>query len=66
MDYAETFSLIAKHTSIRPFFSLTASFGWPLYQLYVKNAFLHGDLLEKVYMEQPPRFVTQGKYGKVC
>ena len=52
--------------SIRILISLAANLGWPLYQLDVKNAFLHGDLTEEVYMEQPPGFVALGESQKVC
>ena len=66
MDYFDTFSPVAKLTSIRLFISLAATHGWDLHQLDIKNVFLHGDLAEEVYMEQPPRFVTQGEIGRVC
>ena len=51
VDYAKTFSPVAKISSVRILISLVANLGWPLFQLDVKNAFLNGDLKEKVYME---------------
>ena len=66
MDYSDTFSPVAKLTSIRLIISLAATRGWDLHQLDIKNVFLHGDLVEKVYMDQPPGFVAQGKIGRVC
>ena len=60
VDYSDTFSLVAKLTSIRLFISLGASYDWDLHQLDIRNAFLHRDLQEEVYMEQPLGFVTQG------
>ena len=32
----------------------------PLYQLDIKNSFLHGDLADEVYMEQPPWICYSG------
>ncbi|RVX05810.1 Retrovirus-related Pol polyprotein from transposon TNT 1-94 [Vitis vinifera] len=65
-DYGETFSPVAKIASVRLLLSMAAMCSWPLYQLDIKNAFLHGDLVEEVYMEQPPGFVAQGESGLVC
>ncbi|RVW74532.1 Retrovirus-related Pol polyprotein from transposon RE2 [Vitis vinifera] len=59
-DYGDTFSPVAKIASVRLFLSMAAMRSWPLYQLDIKNAFLHGDLAEEVYIEQPPGFVAQG------
>ena len=65
-DYGDTFSPVAKIPSVRLFLSMAAMCHWPLYQLDIKNAFLHGELLEEVYMEQPPGFVAQRESGLVC
>ena len=66
VDYSDTFSPVAKLTSIQLFVSLAATHGWDLHQLDIKNVFLHGDLVEEVYMEQPPGFVARGEIGRVC
>ena len=65
-DYYDTFSPVAKMASVRLLLSMTAMSSWPLYQLHIKNAFLHGDLAEEVYMEQPLGFVAQGESSLVC
>ena len=44
--YSDTFSHVAKLTSICLFISLVASYDWDLHQLDIKNVFLHGDLQE--------------------
>ena len=32
----------------------------------MKNAFLHGDLEEEIYMDQPEGFIKPGQEYKVC
>ena len=66
VNYSDTFSPITTMTSVRLSISLATTYNWDLHQLDIKNVFLHGDLQEEVYMEQPQGFVAQGEIGKVC
>ena len=65
-NYYDTFSPVAKIVSIRLLLSMATIQHWPIFQLDIKNIFLHGDLIEEVYMEQPPDFVAHGESGLVC
>ena len=55
-----------KHSSIRTLLSIVAMHDLELKQLDVKTAFLHGELEEDIYMEQPEGFVIPGKEKLVC
>ena len=65
-NYYDIFSPVAKIASVRLLLSMVAMRLWHLFQLDIKNVFLHGDLAEEVYMEQPPGFVARGESGLVC
>ncbi|GKB44918.1 ribonuclease H-like domain-containing protein, partial [Tanacetum coccineum] len=56
IDVNKTFSPVVKQGTILTVLSLATSRHWPVYQLDVKNALLHGDLSKTVYMHQPPGF----------
>lgn len=64
IDDEKTFAPTAKIKSIRMIFALTAQFGWKLYQMDVKSAFLNGDLKEEVYMTQLEGYVALVKKKK--
>ncbi|GJU01587.1 ribonuclease H-like domain-containing protein [Tanacetum coccineum] len=66
IDVDETFSLVVKLSTIQTVLSLATSRHWPIYQLDIKNAFLHGDLSETVYMHQPPGFRDSVHPDYVC
>ena len=66
LDFHETFSPVAKQPTIRILLCLALHHNWPLKQLDISNAFLHGILDEKVFMLQPPGFVDTSFPIHVC
>jgi len=66
IDYQETFAPVAKMNTIRILFSLSANLGWWMQQYDVKNAFLHEELEEEVYMDPPPGFSHSLLPNQVC
>ncbi|CAJ2660326.1 unnamed protein product [Trifolium pratense] len=57
IDYSEVFAPVARWETIRTVLALAASKGWCVYQLDVKSAFLHGELTEDIYVEQPAGYL---------
>jgi histone deacetylase 1/2 len=66
VDFHQTFSPVVKPATIRTVLHLVATRQWPVHQLDVKNAFLHGDLAERVYCHQPAGFVDSSRPDHVC
>ena len=60
VDYEKIFSPMVRHTSIRVVLALVVHYDKALEQMDVKTTFLHGDLEEQIYMEQPEGFSQPG------
>ncbi|GLT50492.1 hypothetical protein SLA2020_239750 [Shorea laevis] len=65
IDYQEVFAPVVRMDTIRLVIALVAQNSWPIYQLDVKSAFLHGNLQEQVFIDQPPGYVKSGSEHKV-
>jgi hypothetical protein len=65
-DFFDTYSHVARMTTIRILLSLAASYGLIVHQMDVKTTFLNGELDEEIYMDQPDGFVVKGEEQKVC
>jgi hypothetical protein len=66
VDYRETFSPVVKPPTVQTVLSIAISQNWPVHQLDINNAFLHGTLTEIVYCAQPSGFIDISQPDHVC
>jgi hypothetical protein len=66
VDFTETFSPVVKSATVRAVLAIATSRDWPVQQLDVNNAFLQGNLRERVYCQQPAGFVDADRPDAVC
>ncbi|KAG8478240.1 hypothetical protein CXB51_028177 [Gossypium anomalum] len=66
VDFTNVFSPVVKHSSIRALLGIVAMHDLELEELDVKTAFLHGELEEDIYMQQPECFIVSEKENYVC
>ena len=66
IDYTEIFSPVVKFKTIRMMLAIVVQYDLELEQLDVKTAFLHGDLDETIYMEQPAGYINKHYPDHVC
>jgi transposase InsO family protein len=65
VDFDEVFAPVARIETVRLLIALAAQNGWQVHHMDVKSAFLNGDLVEEVFVQQPPGFVVKNGSGKV-
>ena len=66
IDYTETYSPVIKPPTIKLVLYIALSNGWPLCQMDVNNAFLHGSISKDIYMSQPSGFANSHFPDYVC
>nr|XP_020164044.1 uncharacterized mitochondrial protein AtMg00810-like [Aegilops tauschii subsp. strangulata] len=66
IDFTDTFASVVKPGTIRMVLHLALSRAWPVHQMDVSNAFLHGHLEEQVFCQQPTGFVEPALPDHVC
>ena len=65
VNYTEVFAPVARLDIIRLILALATQSSWNVFQLDVKSAFLHGELNEEVFVQQPQGYEKKGEEGKV-
>ena len=68
VDYNETFAPVVKFTTIRTMLATAAIRNYRVCQLDISTAYLHADIEEEIYMEQPEGYEVTGENGEylVC
>jgi hypothetical protein len=57
----DTYSPVARLTTICTLIAVAASYGLIIHQMVVKTTFLNGELDEEIYMDQPEGFIVDGQ-----
>ena len=66
IDYKETFTPVARYTSIKSVLALAAMMKWMIHQMDVNTTFLNGVVEEEVYVEHPLSFEKHDRESHVC
>lgn len=66
VDYDAVFAPVATQTTLRTLLAVAGKKKMKVRHLDVKSAYLHGQLKEELYMQQPKGFVRRGEEKLVC
>lgn len=66
INYDQTYAPVVRFTTLRLLFAFAAKDQLEIYHLDVETAFLHGDMEEIIYLQQPQGFVHRGQENMVC
>jgi hypothetical protein len=68
IDFNETYAPVVSATTIRTLLAIAAMNSYSINQMDVRTAFLHSDINEELYMEQPAGYEVEGEDGRplVC
>ncbi|KAL0445007.1 UNVERIFIED_CONTAM: Retrovirus-related Pol polyprotein from transposon RE2 [Sesamum latifolium] len=66
VDFEETYSPVAMAKSIQILLAIAAWYGYEIWQMDVKMAFVNGFVEEEIFMDQSKGFTVIGEEQKVC
>lgn len=66
VDYDDVYAPVSSFETLRLLVAVSVEKKWNIDQYDVKSSYLHGDLKETIYMEQPEGFEQKGKENLVC